>query len=359
MGWFFASLTVEGMKAKRDVKGLIKALKDKNAGVREAATKALGEIGEPAIEPLIQALKDEHEGVRWGAVEALGKIRDSRAVEPLIQTLKDEDVQWGAARALGKIGGSRATETLIQALKDEHWAVRWAAAEALGDIGEEPAVESLIQALKDENEGVREAAAEALQVIGGPELLSSKGNAKATSKKTKEQPSADLEGRAIRFESLDSFKELIRSKYNLSAHEYEGTIEPETLIGILEQIEESILIYWSIEKETVKEVGRGSVFSSQAGLTVFPKGSPKDEPCDNMCFEGLAKFQNKKHLDYFLESGRLDKADMGIGDDLIFSRFMFGMKWDNYVNQPYSREPITVNDLKKIVAERKAELGLR
>lgn len=163
----------------------------------------------------------------------------------------------------------------------------------------------------------------------------------------------------MKFESLNSFNKLIRSKYNLSTHEFKGTIDPETLIGLLEQIEESILIYWFIVKDTVQEIGMGSVFSSQVELEVFPKDSPKDEECDNMPLVGLAKFKNKEHLDYYLESGRYDKADMGIGDDLIFSRLTFDAKWDNSSKQPYSRKPITVNDLKKLVAERKAELGLR
>ena len=221
-------------------------------------------------------------------------------------------------------------------------------------------MEPLIKALKDENKVVRQEVEWALGEIGEPERLSSKKvTAKVTSKKTRKQQSVGLKGRTIKFESLDSFNKLIRSKYNLSTHEFQGTIESETLIGLLEQIEESILIYWSIIKETVKEVGRGSVFSSQVELNVFPKDSPKDEPCDNMRFIGLAKFQNKEHLDYFLKSGRYNKADIGIGDDLIFSRFMFDRKWDNSANQPYSRKPITVNDLKKLVAERKAELGLR
>ena len=43
--------------------------------------------------------------LRREAAEALVKIGDKRAVEPLIQALKDEDsdVRGGAARALGKI----------------------------------------------------------------------------------------------------------------------------------------------------------------------------------------------------------------------------------------------------------------
>lgn len=86
MGFFKPN--IEKMKAKKDVGGLIKALKDKDGGVRVSAVVALGEIGEPAVEPLIEAVRDEDEDVRVEAAEALIKIGDERAVDPLIQYLK-------------------------------------------------------------------------------------------------------------------------------------------------------------------------------------------------------------------------------------------------------------------------------
>jgi len=182
---------VERLREKKDVKGLIKALRHED--VRKEAAEALVNIGEPAVEPLIQALKDEYSDVREEAARALGRIGDKRAVEPLIQALKDNiDVQRRAAWALRKIG-EPAVEPLIQALKDEDWYVRWRAAWALDEMGwepgddtekvyyliakqewselpelGEPAVEPLIQALKDEYSDVRESAAEALAKIGEP-----------------------------------------------------------------------------------------------------------------------------------------------------------------------------------------------
>ncbi|MBU2598836.1 MAG: HEAT repeat domain-containing protein [Actinobacteria bacterium] len=50
---------------------------------------ALGEIGEPAVEPLILALKNKNIFVRRRAAEALEKIEDKRAVEALTQALYD------------------------------------------------------------------------------------------------------------------------------------------------------------------------------------------------------------------------------------------------------------------------------
>jgi len=184
---------VERLQEKKNVKGLIKALRHKDSDVRWRAAKALGEIGDKrAVEPLIQALKDKDRDVRKEAVWTLGRIGDKRAVEPLIQALKDEywDVRERAAKTLVKIG-EPAVEPLIQALKDEDRYVREGAAEALGKMGwkpgddtekvyyliakrkwselpklGEPAVEPLIQALKDEDRRVQLGAAKALGEIG-------------------------------------------------------------------------------------------------------------------------------------------------------------------------------------------------
>jgi len=163
---------VERLREKKNVKGLIKALRHKDWHVREEAAWALGGIGDArAVEPLIQALMDDSDVLRRIAAWALGEIGDRRAVEPLIQALEDRDpdVQEKAAEALGKIGDARAVEPLIQALKDKDSDVREKAAEALGKIGDTRAVEHLFQALKDDKDwDVRGKAAEALGEIGEP-----------------------------------------------------------------------------------------------------------------------------------------------------------------------------------------------
>ncbi|MEM5813446.1 MAG: HEAT repeat domain-containing protein [Candidatus Aenigmatarchaeota archaeon] len=65
------------MLKKRNVKGLIKALKYKDSNIRISAAQALGEIkDERAVKPLIQALKDENKEVREIAEEALEAINE-------------------------------------------------------------------------------------------------------------------------------------------------------------------------------------------------------------------------------------------------------------------------------------------
>src|SRR4030042_6695678 len=121
------------LKANKDVEGLIDALKDKDPIVRGDAAEVLGKIGDSrAVEPLIEALKDI---VEYIALESLRRIGEP-AVEPLIKALKNKDtlIRSGAARALGAIRDKRAVEPLTEALKYGDMFVRSAAAVALEKI---------------------------------------------------------------------------------------------------------------------------------------------------------------------------------------------------------------------------------
>jgi HEAT repeat protein len=162
--------SVEKMKAKEDVEGLVKALKyTKDCTVRRGAAEALGEIRDSgAVDPLIQASRDEDSGVRWRAAVALGHVGSARAVYALAQALKDQerDVRLCAAEALGEIRDAGALGPLIQALRDEDSGVRCKAAVVLGHMGDARAVHPLAQALKDQDKDVRSCAAKALGEIG-------------------------------------------------------------------------------------------------------------------------------------------------------------------------------------------------
>jgi len=72
----FGPPNVEKLGARRDIAGLVKALAyEKDSDVRRAAAGALGAIGDArAVEPLIDALKDGEPDVRGAAAEALVKI---------------------------------------------------------------------------------------------------------------------------------------------------------------------------------------------------------------------------------------------------------------------------------------------
>jgi len=100
---------------------------------------------------LIILLKDEDDSVCEGAIRALGLIGDSRAVDPIIDTLDKDNthIQSAAGTALSNIG-EPAVEPLINVLKSR-WLITnkvLTAASALGNIGDERAVDPLLDLVK-------------------------------------------------------------------------------------------------------------------------------------------------------------------------------------------------------------------
>jgi HEAT repeat protein len=99
---------------------LIALLKgDVEAQVRHSkgyAADALVEIGTPAVESLVAALIDDNRRTREAAAKALGEIGDARAVEPLVLALEDGSCRKAAAKALATIGDVRAVEPLAHKL---------------------------------------------------------------------------------------------------------------------------------------------------------------------------------------------------------------------------------------------------
>ncbi|GAI09450.1 unnamed protein product, partial [marine sediment metagenome] len=104
---------------------------------------------------------------------ALGKIKDERAVKPLIEVFRKEDIENSegnslhneVSKALAKMKKT-SFGPLIEALGDADDTVRRCAVETLGRIKDERATEALARTLRDKNGEVREAAAEALEALG-------------------------------------------------------------------------------------------------------------------------------------------------------------------------------------------------
>ena len=166
----FGPPNVERLEARGDVPGLVNALGyEKDAGVREAAARALARSGDPAaVGPLFALVLDRHapQPCRQTAAEALGEI-GAPAVEFLTPALQDssDDVREAATRVLGNVGAP-AFAALEIALKDSSAVVRETAIKALGAIGGAPAVEILNVALTDSSAAVRQSAARALAKVG-------------------------------------------------------------------------------------------------------------------------------------------------------------------------------------------------
>ncbi len=197
----FFKPNVKKMRERKDVSGLIEALKHKDVTVRMNAAYALGDIGaKRAVEPLIEALKDVF-GVKMAAATALGDLHDERAIEPLealkmvgglegnaaavalarirrdaqqlIEALETAEFvsRLKAVKELGKLGDERAVEPLIKILTKPYYdeieraSIHYHAITALGNLGDERAIEPITRALRDNVEMVRKAAEEALEKI--------------------------------------------------------------------------------------------------------------------------------------------------------------------------------------------------
>jgi hypothetical protein len=169
--------------------------------VREAAAKALGELGDStAVEPLCDALLDPDGAVVSAAIDALAKLNDPRAIQGLVigqtdprgqrfdksrtllqslgapilelfaERLKNEnkEVRRLAVSEIGELRDSRSVEILIPILSDENWSVRRQAVFALEKLKDPSVVDRLVViSREDDNKDVRNAAAQAVEIICG------------------------------------------------------------------------------------------------------------------------------------------------------------------------------------------------
>src|SRR5881396_377253 len=158
-----AAITLGEMGDERPIPHLITALRDSEWNVREAAQDALAQIGSPAVEPLIKALREYQ--VRTFVIEILGKIKDERVLDPLMAQLRNEEFKDAATKALVEVG-LPAVERLMAVINDKDKNVRKHVVTALGEIGVPEAIEPLIEATRDEDWAVRLQAIAALHLIG-------------------------------------------------------------------------------------------------------------------------------------------------------------------------------------------------
>jgi HEAT repeat protein len=134
----------------RVVDALITALKDPDRAVREDATIALGMIGDPrAIEALLEAMKDG--AVKRHAIMSLGMIGDGRALQPVLDALKGKGIRQDGTPTPGCI------------VSEESF-IREAAVTALGHFRDPRVIPELIMLLKDVV--LRDRAAASLELIG-------------------------------------------------------------------------------------------------------------------------------------------------------------------------------------------------
>lgn len=150
----------------------------------------LVKVGPLALDILISALRNTKKTIRENACRSLGEIRDPRAIEPLVEMLRDEkqDMRLEAIIGLEKLGwqprteseqldiliikeqwtqlvtiGSPAVPRLIEMLNDQNFNIRKNTVWTLGEIKDPDVIPPLIKVLNNPNLGIQTEAAKALK----------------------------------------------------------------------------------------------------------------------------------------------------------------------------------------------------
>ncbi|MCX7913357.1 MAG: HEAT repeat domain-containing protein [Thermodesulfovibrionales bacterium] len=185
---------------ERAIYPLIKALRDTNAGVQDAAMRSLiaiggettaymvlpllredaflrntamiilKEIGRETVPLLRNLLRDKDDDIRKFAIDLLIEINHCDYLDDLINILKydkNANVRASAAKALGVFKYTKAIPDLIEALKDEEW-VCFSALEALSQIKDESTVDVIAALLNSRSETLVYSAIEVLGKLGSP-----------------------------------------------------------------------------------------------------------------------------------------------------------------------------------------------
>lgn len=157
---------------------LLRALNSANRETRFVAATTLGRIcSKRALEPIIAQLhREKDDGCKMALIEALGELRDESATEELLPFLKipaervkgnRAGIVRSAASALGKIGSEKVLDPLIELLeKDPDWVARLGAVEGLSRIADTRSVKALQKAIMDGDTHVREQAVVSLRAKG-------------------------------------------------------------------------------------------------------------------------------------------------------------------------------------------------
>jgi HEAT repeat protein len=149
---------------------LVDKMDTQDARTMHALVDIFKMIGTPAVPSIVEAIGAEDNYKRRLAVRALGDMKDTTAIEGLLQYTYDPDfrIRSGVLSALGKIGDIRGVNPALEGLNDDDYLVRTSAAVALSMLADPSTIDQLLEVLSDPYYGVRFKAAEALWNIGEP-----------------------------------------------------------------------------------------------------------------------------------------------------------------------------------------------
>lgn len=165
------------LKAKMDeIQASLSDLKSSNPEIRELALDTIGTLNpKGAFEIILPFLSDPDVEVRGTAACNLGDISDCRAIQPLIDVIRneyDERVRSEALSALENYSDSRILRCLIDEANREKRSrrPRQIVARQLSNYSSEESVDALIKLLNDNDVYVRIFAVDSLFKLNRPRL---------------------------------------------------------------------------------------------------------------------------------------------------------------------------------------------
>lgn len=128
--WLFSSYHLEAISNAAFVLGRIKnpiaiehlidSFKRANASIRHAEiSESISQFGDIAFASVLSGLNSTNTHVKLGCIQTLGKLKNSKAVDPLINILKTGSAILVAPtmRALGQIGDPKAAQAISETIK--------------------------------------------------------------------------------------------------------------------------------------------------------------------------------------------------------------------------------------------------
>lgn len=147
---------------------VVPLLREEDVYLRNTAILIIKEIGHRAPELLYKLFKDKDPDIRKFSLDLIADIKKGFDASKIIPLLKDSNgnVRAAAAHALGELGYRQAIPVLIESLKDEEWVVFYVL-QALAQLKAEEAVEKIGELLlSTESLLIKSEAIETLGKIG-------------------------------------------------------------------------------------------------------------------------------------------------------------------------------------------------
>jgi HEAT repeat protein len=216
--------SLEVLRNVQDLKAvniIIELLDHSNFNIRRKANNTLKAYGKSAERNLVNKLASRTNKQKIAILDLLTNFDRIKKQDEVITCLSDTDpvVRQKSARLIGHIGIKKGVDPLLESLKDDDWRVRLQSAYSLGLIGQKSrVVDALIYALTDENSHVQAAAVTALGDLGSKDSIEPLMNLLDTSDELLLQATIISLGKCSAKKSIEKLIELYESGDKYTQH---------------------------------------------------------------------------------------------------------------------------------------------